>query len=203
MKESLKKFLSVFRDNEEGNNKKKIQNLIFFLILLIITIISINLIWNDDNKSTDSNSSQYKELATQKNITEYETTNNTDDLEEKLKIILSKMNGVGNTEILITYSESSEDVFLYNETTKTTITKETDSEGGNRDTNQTDTTKEVVYKDENGESIPITQKIISPKIEGALILAQGASDANIKSNIIQAVEALTGLPTHKIQVFEM
>ena len=203
MKESLKNFLSVFRDNEEGNNKKKIQNLIFFLILLIITIISINLIWNDDNKSTDSNSSQYKELATQKNITEYETTNNTDDLEEKLKIILSKMNGVGNTEILITYSESSEDVFLYNETTKTTITKETDSEGGNRDTNQTDTTKEVVYKDENGESIPITQKIISPKLEGALILAQGASDANIKSNIIQAVEALTGLPTHKIQVFEM
>ena len=203
MKESLKNFLSMFRDNEEGNNKKKIQNLIFFLILLIITIISINLIWNDDNKSTDSNSSQYKELATQKNITEYETTNNTDDLEEKLKIILSKMNGVGNTEILITYSESSEDVFLYNETTKTTITKETDSEGGNRDTNQTDTTKEVVYKDENGESIPITQKIISPKIEGALILAQGASDANIKSNIIQAVEALTGLPTHKIQVFEM
>ena len=203
MKESLKNFLSVFRDNEEGNNKKKIQNLIFFLILLIITIISINLIWNDDNKSTDSNSSQYKELATQKNITEYETTNNTDDLEEKLKIILSKMNGVGNTEILITYSESSEDVFLYNETTKTTITKETDSEGGNRDTNQTDTTKEVVYKDENGESIPITQKIISPKIEGALILAQGASDANIKSNIIQAVEALTGLPTHKIQVFKM
>ena len=92
---------------------------------------------------------------------------------------------------------------MYNETTKTTITKETDSEGGNRDTNQTDTTKEVVYKDENGESIPITQKIISPKIEGALILAQGASDANIKSNIIQAVEALTGLPTHKIQVFEM
>ena len=203
MKESLKNFLSVFRDNEEGNNKKKIQNLIFFLILLIIKIISINLIWNDDNKSTDSNSSQYKELATQKNITEYETTNNTDDLEEKLKIILSKMNGVGNTEILITYSESSEDVFLYNETTKTTITKETDSEGGNRDTNQTDTTKEVVYKDENGESIPITQKIISPKLEGALILAQGASDANIKSNIIQAVEALTGLPTHKIQVFEM
>ena len=60
-----------------------------------------------------------------------------------------------------------------------------------------------MYKDENGENIPIKQKIINPKIEGALVLAQGANNANIKSNIIQAVEALTGLPTHKIQVFEM
>jgi stage III sporulation protein AG len=49
----------------------------------------------------------------------------------------------------------------------------------------------------------ITQKTVSPKIEGAVIAAEGASDANIKTNIIQAVEAATGIPTHKIQVFEM
>lgn len=201
MKETFNKLLSVFKDNQEGNNKKKIQNLIFFLIILIITIISINLIWKEDNQNADSNTSPYKQLATSKITSEYEYS--TDDLEGKLKIILSKMTGVGDTEILITYSESSEDVFLYNETSKTTTTKETDSVGGNRDTNQTDIIKEVVYKDENGENIPIKQKIINPKIEGALVLAQGANNANIKSNIIQAVEALTGLPTHKIQVFEM
>ena len=45
--------------------------------------------------------------------------------------------------------------------------------------------------------------IVSPKIEGAIITAQGASDAVVKSNIVLAVEAVTGLPTHKIQVFEM
>ena len=39
--------------------------------------------------------------------------------------------------------------------------------------------------------------------EGAIIAAQGASNANVKANIISAVEAVTGLATHKIQVFEM
>lgn len=49
----------------------------------------------------------------------------------------------------------------------------------------------------------MTQKVIMPKIEGALILAQGAENSSVKTNMIQAVEALTGLPSHKIQVMEM
>ena len=42
-----------------------------------------------------------------------------------------------------------------------------------------------------------------PVIEGAIITAQGAKDANIKTSIVSAVEAITGLAVHKIQVFEM
>ena len=62
---------------------------------------------------------------------------------------------------------------------------------------------QVVYQEDNGEKTPITQKIVQPKIEGAIITAEGASDATVKTNIIQAVGAVTGLATHKIQVFEM
>lgn len=46
-------------------------------------------------------------------------------------------------------------------------------------------------------------KTVQPKIEGAIITAKGASNATVKTNIVQAVEAATGLATHKIQVFEM
>lgn len=55
----------------------------------------------------------------------------------------------------------------------------------------------------NGEKVPVTQSVITPKIEGAIITAVGAKDSNIKANIVQAIEAATGLATHKIQVFEM
>ena len=51
--------------------------------------------------------------------------------------------------------------------------------------------------------MPITEKVIMPKMEGALIVAEGANNASIRTNIIQAVEALTGLATHKIQVLVM
>ena len=92
---------------------------------------------------------------------------------------------------------------MYNETSKVSNTEETDTSGATRKIQETDSQKDIIYKEDNGEKMPITQKVIQPKIEGAIITAKGASNADIKANIIQAVEAVTGLATHKIQVFEM
>ena len=50
---------------------------------------------------------------------------------------------------------------------------------------------------------PITEKIVYPKMEGAIIIAKGAENIAVKEKIINAVEAATGLAVHKIQVFEM
>ncbi len=75
--------------------------------------------------------------------------------------------------------------------------------GGTRVIEEIDSKKDIVYEETNGEKVLITQKTISPKIEGAIITATGAGDSYVVTNIIQAVEAVTGLPTHKIQVFEM
>ena len=62
---------------------------------------------------------------------------------------------------------------------------------------------EAKILEKNGEKVPITQKVIMPKIEGAVITAEGAGNINVKTNIIQAVSAATGLSTYRIQVFEM
>ena len=67
----------------------------------------------------------------------------------------------------------------------------------------TDTQKEIAYTSETGKSAPITEKIVMPTIEGAVITAEGAGNANVKASIVSAVEAVTGLAVHKIQVFEM
>ena len=42
-----------------------------------------------------------------------------------------------------------------------------------------------------------------PTLEGAIIIAEGGGNSDVKSSIVSAVEAATGLLTHKIQVFEM
>ena len=60
-----------------------------------------------------------------------------------------------------------------------------------------------MQENSSGEKSIITQKTVSPKIEGAIITAEGGENANVKTQIIQAVEAATGLATHKIQVFKL
>ena len=119
-------------------------------------------------------------------------------LEEKLEYILSNISGVGNVDVLITYNETEEIIPVYNKTDKKSITNETDSSGGIRTIEESDSQQEVIYQNDE----IIVQKTVSPKIEGAIITATGANDISVKTNIIQAVEAATGLATHKIQVFE-
>ena len=206
LKNSLKEIIPK-NENKEGNDKKKIENLVFFVIILIITIMVINIIWNGKKETTKQENNSYsKELATQELNVKDNTVisdTSTESLENKLEQILSKIQGVGEVRVCINYSETSEVVAMYNENSKTSNTEENDTSGGTRKIQENDSQKEIVYKEENGKKVPITQKIIKPKIEGAIIIAKGANSMDTKTNIIQAVEAITGLATHKIQVFEM
>lgn len=197
IKEKIEKLKEKLEKNGEN---KKIENLIAFVIILIVTIVIINTIWNgSDNKDKKESEdvSGYKRLAIEDNNTE---TNESDDLEKKLEQILSKMEGVGKVSVMITYSQGSEIVPMQNETSKSSKINETDSDGGTRTTEQVDSSKEVIYS--NGNKVE-TQTVKNPIAQGAIVIAEGASNAMVKTNIVSAVEAITGLATYKVQVFEM
>lgn len=187
------------KDNKEPKSKQKqLENIVVFIIILIITVLIINNIMKSDKKEAKDN-----ETDTSKVLASTENASSEENLEERLADILESIAGVGKVKVLIKYSETSSIVPIYNETTSESKTEETDSDGGNKNTVQTDVKKEIVYSDENGNSQIITKKVDMPVIEGAIITAQGASNSNIKASIVSAVEAITGLATHKIQVFEM
>ncbi len=188
----LEKIKNIF-----NNKEKRMENLVSFLIILVITLIVINKILKGDNKSSENYENEIGvELASET----VSTSSTSDDLELKLEKILSKINGVGKVSVLITYSESSTLVPIYNVSTSTSTVEEKDTSGGTRTTETQNNQKDVIT---DGASNVITEKMIMPIVEGAIITAQGASDSTVKSNIISAVEAVTGIATHKIQVFEM
>lgn len=185
-----------------AKNKKKIENIATFIVILIITVIMINNILKEDDSGKNETSTQYKQLVDNTDETSMAVADISvqTDLERELEDILTKMDGVGEVEVLVTYSQTSRVVPVYNETNRNSSTKEEDSEGGTRLLSESDTTKEVVL-DSNNDII--TESVMLPEIEGAIVMAKGASNIEIKNNIIQAVSAVTGLATHKVQVFEI
>lgn len=202
LKEKLGQVKAMMVKKTEGNPKKTIENLVVFVIILVVTIVAINMIWKED-KQNPSEQDDTKVLA-QKNQTIQEKESQVveqNELEQKLETILSKIEGAGNVEVLITYSQSSELVPVYNESSTVSTTEESDQQGGTRKIEENTTQKEVIYEENSGQKELVTQKVINPKVEGAIILAEGAEDSTVKTNIVQAVEAVTGIATHKIQVF--
>ena len=191
LKDKLNEFIKNY-----GNNKKKIENLVALIIVLIITIILINYILKSDNKK---NIKDNKLANTVLASTESKDDNINNDMQKQLEIILSTIKGVGKVNVYISYSESSKTIAMYDEKTTTSSTEETDSSGGLRNTTSTQVQKDVIFSEKDGSQVPMTQKIIMPTIEGAIITAQGAKNANVRTNIVNAVKSATD----KIQVFEM
>lgn len=72
--------------------------------------------------------------------------------------------------------------------------------GGKRTISQDDYQKDVVYKEESSSKEPITSKITMPQISGVIVVCDGANNPKVNANIVSAVEAVTGVATHKIQV---
>ncbi len=187
--------------NNNGNNKKKIENFTFLIITLILLIIFINIILKDNNSSEKE---EIDYLNNSKTLAiENENKNSDNNLEKNLENVLSTIKGVGKVKVFINYSESSKTVAMYDEKTTVSSTEENDSNGGIRNITSKETQKDVIFSDSSGTKEPVTQKIIMPSIEGAIITADGAADSKIKANIIDAIQAATGLSIDKIQVFEM
>lgn len=171
------------------NKDKKLENLISLLVILVITLIIINKIIEDEENGNDKDILNNESVV---NTVEFAIEDiNGNNLEERLENILESISGISNVHVMVTYSESNTIVPVYN-INESRITEE------NKETVNQD--KQVLVDE---SSNVITEKIINPKIEGAIITAKGASDSLNKSNIISAVEAVTGLAMHKIQVFEV
>ena len=207
MFEKLKGKLKVQRTEIEGvdekTKKKKIENIVFLIILLIVTVIIINMVWGEEDGKAKEQGDKVLAEVIEHSADKAEQTNSYYTLQSSLEEILETIEGVGKVKVLINYAETSTTVAMYNETKTESVTEEKDTEGGTRHVTSTDTQKEIAYTEENGTSAPITEKVVMPTIEGAIITAEGASNGTIKANIISAVQAVTGLATHKIQVFQM
>ena len=170
----LEKLKNCFKEKDE---KKRTDNLIAFLIILVITLIVINKILKTDSSSNkkDFSNTQDVELVSKdfENVVEESNSKTTYDLEEKLEEILSNMQGVGKVSVLLTYQESTSIKPIYNESTSSSLV--TDSGGT---TTETKTESKDVFTNSKEEAV--LEKKISPKLEGAIVIAEGARGLKYK-----------------------
>lgn len=146
------------------NKEKRMENLVSFLIILIITLIVINKILNGE-KNIDNTYYENKvgvELAVEK-----EEVIRT-DLEKRLEDILSKISGVGEVSVLLTYKESESIVPVYNINSNVSLVEEKDTAGGSRITETENMQKDVVT---NANSDIVLEKNVMPIVEGAIVIA--------------------------------
>ena len=124
-------------------------------------------------------------------------------LENRLTDLLSQMAGVGEVKVMITLKASHELVVEKEQSVRHSSTHENDSQGGSRIVSETDSGEETVYHTEGSSSEPYVIKTLPPKIEGVLVVAEGAGNGTVNRTIVETVQALFGVEAHKVKVVKM
>ncbi len=109
----------------------------------------------------------------------------------QLETILSKIDGVGAVEVLLTESRGTQTYYQTDEDLTT---------GADTGSSRVET---VIITGSNREEYGLIQRIDPPIYLGAVIVCQGGDRASVRLAVIEAVSHVTGIGTDRISVLKM
>ena len=113
------------------------------------------------------------------------------ETEVRMAEILSKVEGAGNVDVMLTYRQTEEKTIAHNESRE--------ENGESLRTEQT----AILLEDGDGGTEPLVLTETSPVVEGVIIAAQGADQPSVTAALHQAAQALLDVPAHKVAVLKM
>lgn len=189
---------------EDKGDKKTIFKILGVLIVGVMLLITSSVLKSTSKKMT-SRSPESKLAVTPRASSNPEHSENISyevEMENRLKSILKKMQGVGEVEVMITTTYGKEIILAEDVTSHTSATLEQDKEGGTRKVNNSDDQKKVVMQNANITSgnEPVVVKEKQPEIQGVLVISEGAGHSVVKQSITEAAQILLGIPAHRVTV---
>ncbi len=147
---------------------------IVLLGLIGILLIVFSITTKKENKSKEKTQNQSNTITTDEYVKK---------LEDKLNNIISKIKGVGQSEVFITIENGIENIYANSEKKSTNSNENFSGKMSKKD----DLQKDVVVIDSNNgkQALVITQK--EPTIKGVLVVCDGADDVYVVEQVIDAV----------------
>lgn len=168
--------------NEFISNLKKGRNIKIVVIMGLAGIFLImfsELFWSGEEKQKEKN------IEVESISGNYE--NYVHDIENQLKRILEKIDGVGKTEVMVTVVGTEEYIYAEEEKIK-------------KGENDSSEEKQYVIIGSNGDKQALLKKIVSPEISGVVIICEGGDSNIIKERVYNTISAVLNIPSQRIYV---
>ena len=118
-----------------------------------------------------------------------QATQSTANDEERLSDILSKIDGAGAVDVMITYYGTARKDIAYE--------TKTNSVGRDEGSEESEDKRAVMTGNE-----PMVIKETYPEVKGVIIAAQGADKAYVRQAISEAVTAVLDVPAHRVCIYK-
>ena len=122
-------------------------------------------------------------------------------LEERVQAALEQVAGVGKVTVAISLTAGPRKEYAVNTSKDAREISEKDERGGTRVTSERNESGQVVLlSGSQGAGSPVVVREMGPEIKGVLVIAEGASDARVREELMRAVQTVLAVPAYRIQV---
>ena len=179
--------------------KKNINDLISIFIIGLIVVITANFFYSQNKKPSFNNNQNTVEAEKKELVAKsYE-----DKVKDELTEILGNIDGAGKVLVMINFDSGGESFPAFNTNNSTRVTEENDGDGGKRITNESNNSTNIVNTTDGGINKPFITKEIKPKINGVIVISEGAADSEIKYKLYEAVKTVFNLEQCSVNVYPM
>ncbi len=179
-------------------NQEQKKYIIFLLLLAFIGVASMILGNREPKQAVDDSPSLIPETSIS---TQSELITDEERLAADLTEALEAVKGVGKVVVKVTLATTTETEYAQENQMNQTTISETNQNGSTKSTDETRQEVKLVMKNQNqGSNEPVIIKQNRPQVVGVVVVAEGADDLIIKSQIANAVQVLLDVPPHKVTV---
>ncbi len=165
-----------------SNNKKNIVLIICAVSALVLLVVS----GVSEEKTSEEKFDVNLNVSSEVYIKEQE---------EKLKELIEKIDGAGETEVMITLESCYENVYLKDSNLKTESTSDVFKEEQEENF--------VMAKTGSNTQNGVIIKVYEPVVKGVAVVATGGDDEKVKMAIIETVSAVFNINSTNISVEKM
>ena len=132
-----------------------------------------------------------KQSTQETGFTETDIQSKEQSVNEELAQILSQIEGVGDTKVILSISLGEETVY------QTDINENTDENSSKLDS------ETVIISDSSRGEKGLIRQVIPATYMGAIVVCKGADNPQVRLSVVDAVAKFTGLGANKISVLKM
>ena len=126
------------------------------------------------------------------------------DLEDKLQTMITGMQGVGRTEVMMTLEKGVEYVYVQEEKRNTDLTREEgEVQASAKVYEKQNVEQKYILIDRNGIKQPLLQTQLQPRVQGVVVACEGADDIYIQQNVTNVVTTALNIPSTRVCVVKI
>ena len=194
-KERIVGYTRKIKQADRGQKRTRLAILFLCGLLLLVVAVPVPKTGEMDKNTRNDGESGKGETYETDSMADYEKY-----LEQKTAQTLGVVDGAGKVTVMITLKSTGQKVVEKDQQSTHQTTKEADSQGETRESEEKSLDKTTVYREST--RLVMSSVLHAPEVEGILVIADGGGNAVVAKNLTEAVQALFGVEAHKIKIMK-